>query len=963
MSALLAGLTATAQPSLVFDARALSWEERCTAEALQGLANRDGARLYLDLGNGWDQKWLDIYAERNALQYERLAGLRRLLERFRDLPQGLVVYDPALDGSRYVALTLAGVEDLLPVTEDLLTGAAPSLRGDEDWAGMDFARAREADMAAWRLAAGPVLKLTPGRGLLMQEGNPEPGNDWSFMSYGPIAVDLARYPFLEVEVADVEGEGAGWAIKLTWDRNADGSIGGHDDDLVLPVQRAGGVQRWDIAELAGLIGRHVFSHIQLHVAGPGGKVLWRRVRFVSTEGQAPPVSPPKPLTDLGLPVRHDLRGRFKDSLAAYDWALREVMPRCNRRFAHAVNGLADGVRAGCGPFAGFDWPVTNGSFVFNLTCSAKEAESYGGSRVGGSPEQAETYRRILAQLEPPAQVTGYGEPEGDWCNLLSQHGHYSFHFGDNWSFHRHIPASHPPFRQKNAFTPGNVRVEPDKYYVCFMTSEGDTMKGPVPFFFGSWFEQERGSVPVNWGINPLMADQFPAMLEYFYDTATPNDYFFAGCSGAGYCYPDHMPNLDQFARHTGEACRKADTPCVDLWGAGRSDVVRRYAELARPLSLTINAAPARLNLLLGGTPVGYHELGYWQHAALGGQTDFPTAFADDATRAEAIRWLVGRIESIAARHYPPFVILVYADLHNYAHHCRLAGEVADALDSTRFKPARMDEAFAAIRAWSADRVLLGSPGINERLAWAALQGVPTRLPLQLTNCADGPRTASLGLHSEGCEPQRAEVRLGPGETRRADDLRLAFADLPAAPTARLYVRTGDERDRYDVKLTVVPWDRPAEDAEFAGLWSAAQLRHASGEALKEGGAVWGEVWASPAAGEKACHIVFGPYVDVPRGRYLVAFRIRLGPHAPDAEALPADTPVVSLDAFAGGYEGTAETCAQRDLRLGDFTGAGGYQWFTLELDWPGSPSLLETRVFWHGKVPVVADRVVAFRLP
>ncbi len=84
-----------------------------------------------------------------------------------------------------------------------------------------------------------------------------------------------------------------------------------------------------------------------------------------------------------------------------------------------------------------------------------------------------------------------------------------------------------------------------------------------------------------------------------------------------------------------------------------------------------------------------------------------------------------RIEDIADRHTPPFVILVYADLHSYDRLAMVHREAADRLDRRRFRPARLDEAMAAVTAWARGRVLVGKTGINERLAAAALAGVPT----------------------------------------------------------------------------------------------------------------------------------------------------------------------------------------------------------------------------------------------
>ena len=81
--------------------------------------------------------------------------------------------------------------------------------------------------------------------------------------------------------------------------------------------------------------------------------------------------------ELDLPVLIDLRVQFESSVQAYDWALEHVMPRANRSYAHAVNGVVEGVTAGCGPFAWFDWVVGHRGFIFNLACVPIPLESWG----------------------------------------------------------------------------------------------------------------------------------------------------------------------------------------------------------------------------------------------------------------------------------------------------------------------------------------------------------------------------------------------------------------------------------------------------------------------------------------------------------------------------------------------------------------------------------------------------------
>lgn len=55
-----------------------------------------------------------------------------------------------------------------------------------------------------------------------------------------------------------------------------------------------------------------------------------------------------------------------------------------------------------------------------------------------------------------------------------------------------------------------------------------------------WEQEGRGKIPVAWGINPLMLEYMPGVMEYFYDTATPNDYFVAANTGVGYINPGYL---------------------------------------------------------------------------------------------------------------------------------------------------------------------------------------------------------------------------------------------------------------------------------------------------------------------------------------------------------------------------------------------------------------------------------------
>ncbi len=784
----VAPLAARAERAAVLDVSKAGWEERVTAEALQGLANRGGARVYLLYGDTGEERWLQVYAERNGVASEPVKDLPTLVARFRRAVKGLVVYDPEVDGSRYVAVTMAGTDGLLPVC--------------------------------------PVVM--------------------------------------------------------------------------------------------------------------------------------------KQLAALRIPVKEDLRGRFADSVAAYDWALSEVMPRCSRKLAHSVDGgKADGVLTGvCGPMSGFDWQVQQRGFVFNLGCQPTPMESYG-AKVGGSPAQADMYRRILGALEKPAMIDGYGDPEDYWCNLLSHSGHYSFHAYHNWSFHSQVPTRAKTHVQKTPFTPANTRPETERFYVCFMTSEGDTMKGPLPFFYESWFDPARGQVPVNWGVNPQMGRLFPAMLDYFYATATPSDYFFAGCSGAGYLYPDSVPDLTAFLRLTGEACKTAGIGHIDLWGGANWGTLEQYAKIAKPLAITSFTGPARMQILSDGTPVAYHELGYWQTHELSGGP-WGTLFRDDATRAKAVKHLVDRIESIARRNRPPFVILVYGDLHSYDRHASLYKEVADALDPRRFKPARLDEAMAGIRAWASSRVLVGAEGIGEAPDWAYLQGTTTTLPVTLTNGRAAASKVEVGLVA-GAQSRQLVTTLAAHEIERLSVLAVPPTGI-GADVARLTLDAPGGRQEWDVHVAAVPGGGKYASATLVGMWCADRLIHPIGKGAAVADALGGTAWSSPAPDGKPHYdcMSSGPYSTKAKGRYVAAFRIRLAPGT--QQELVADTKVLTLDVAGGGFANTGRRSTEKLVRRADLGAPGEWRWVTLEAEWPGSPDLMELRAWWFGTAQVELDRIALFEV-
>lgn len=94
--------------------------------SLQGLANRDYPRVYLEYPKDWQWEIVhplrDFLTKRHGVQWERLGtdDADGALTRFAKYTKGCVVWDKNVRSSLIVAFTIAGVEDLVVVNEDLL---------------------------------------------------------------------------------------------------------------------------------------------------------------------------------------------------------------------------------------------------------------------------------------------------------------------------------------------------------------------------------------------------------------------------------------------------------------------------------------------------------------------------------------------------------------------------------------------------------------------------------------------------------------------------------------------------------------------------------------------------------------------------------------------------------------------------------------------------------------------------
>jgi len=416
---------------------------------------------------------------------------------------------------------------------------------------------------------------------------------------------------------------------------------------------------------------------------------------------------------LGLPVVEDLRDRFKDRVSLYSWAFRELRPRC------ASWAVASSEPAWRRPeFA--DYIVKEGLFVVGLSSFGKGGlRSFGQKlllfllagpwalrqavftlRLDGAlrrlalllvrhraPETS-LLCRILRSVRPEPYPTLFGwhvdrDDELSFMTFVSASGLRlapSF-MAANFSFHSGLPATVPLVQPE--VDPGTVTLERDRVYVSFTLSDGDQLALMNTAEVGGWRRPERGRVPFNWEIQPLLADYAPALLGYYYSTLTPADLLVAGPSGAGYVMPPLVPRLGAYFRASAEACARCG---IRIATSYNGDPPRR-----------VLAAHARAEGFLGFV-AGYFHLGRRPARIIGGKTfvanSWPPVDAIGASKDETLEGIRALVQADGP--LPRFV-----GCHLFAYRTNVA-DVASfvaTLDPARVKVVRADEFLAAARLW------------------------------------------------------------------------------------------------------------------------------------------------------------------------------------------------------------------------------------------------------------------------
>ena len=87
-----------------------------------------------------------------------------------------------------------------------------------------------------------------------------------------------------------------------------------------------------------------------------------------------------------------------------------------------------------------------------------------------------------------------------------------------------------------------IELEEGVVYICFFMGDYDSTHPVYRYLKQAWDDPRRGEIPFAWAINPNLIETYPDLFDYYYETATENDYFVSDASAAGYFMPSRVPD-------------------------------------------------------------------------------------------------------------------------------------------------------------------------------------------------------------------------------------------------------------------------------------------------------------------------------------------------------------------------------------------------------------------------------------
>ncbi len=278
---------------------------------------------------------------------------------------------------------------------------------------------------------------------------------------------------------------------------------------------------------------------------------------------------------------------------AYLWAIENYLEKglcstdllCHYMDAWNINGPSGRRDGGDDAYVSIrDWAVYNRAFVIDLSPWNDEAPLDDPNQKIGTDYA--TFTRVLEYLmeqtkdSAPYEMAGFFDftkysinggqnfnsrhdtvpTEWEYVWVISAYNGYH-NTCIEWSWNESFHSQYEGAQQlENNRPEEELELEDNTTYLCFFMADYDSTYPLYRFLQDHWADPRRGELPLAWGINPNLLDTYPDIIEYYYETATPNDYFTSDASAAGYFNPSRVPDetWDIMVEHNIEYFERAD---------------------------------------------------------------------------------------------------------------------------------------------------------------------------------------------------------------------------------------------------------------------------------------------------------------------------------------------------------------------------------------------------------------------
>ncbi len=292
----------------------------------------------------------------------------------------------------------------------------------------------------------------------------------------------------------------------------------------------------------------------------------------------------------GLKPVADFRGKFTGQTDAqiFQWEYDQYWNRCSKDFLVWLGGESGAtMKPGIADFG-----IAKRAFFADLSTKPSDTLEYALSN------------KIFGGMNRMAMLMGWHsyakDKERDYTKLAS---HYvlrveGLHSMPNLSFSSTLPPL-PGFQFKNHhnLTAGKKYIPKKKVYIACIQTDG--------LGLGAWVKHGRGTIPYAWEVTINFYWLAPTMLEYFYSTATQNDFFLGALSGPGYMYPKAVPPeyLPEVVSTADSLMKKLDLNVFEIMDYSQGATVEGNTELTKSVvDAYYNGMPDAIGFVNGYAP-------------------------------------------------------------------------------------------------------------------------------------------------------------------------------------------------------------------------------------------------------------------------------------------------------------------------------------------------------------------------